>query len=119
MSNNGQQGAGLSVRGVEVEHLRISIIALHEESKVVEDEHKDAATKREKEAHHAKAAEEVSQFLSGTLQVQAREDEDKNSKLEEMLAKENSDLQDEIQEIMRQIDQVNRDKDEQKRKYDS
>jgi hypothetical protein len=36
--------------------------------------------------------------------VQAREDEEKNNKLEEMLAKENSDLQDEIQEIMRQID---------------
>ena len=104
MSNNGQQPQGLSVRGVEVEHLRISIIALHEESKVVEDEHKDAATKREKEAHHAKAADEINLFLAGTLQVQAREDEEKNNKLEEMLAKENSDLQDEIQEIMRQID---------------
>ncbi len=102
--NNNGQPQGLSVRGVEVEHLRISIIALHEESKVVEDELKDAATKREKEAHHARAADEIKQFLGGTLQVQAREDEEKNSKLEEMLVKENSDLQDEIQEIMRQID---------------
>ncbi len=54
---------------MEVEHLRISIIALHEEAVVVEDEHKDAATKREKEAHHANAAEEVNTFLTGTLQM--------------------------------------------------
>ncbi len=110
MSN--AHNGGLSVKGVEVEHLRISIIALHEESKVVEDEHKDAATKREKEAHHARAADEVNAFLTGTLQVQAREDEEKNSKLEEMLGKENADLQDEIQEIMRHIEQVNRDKED-------
>jgi len=42
----------LTVRNVEVDHLKTTIIALHEESKVVEDEHKDAATKREKEQHH-------------------------------------------------------------------
>jgi hypothetical protein len=36
-----------------------------------------------------------------------------------MLAKENADLSDEIQEIMRQIDQVNRDKEGQRLKYDA
>ena len=53
----------------------------------------------------------MGKFIEKTLSIQAREDDEKNTKLEEMLGKENSDLQDEIQEIMRQIDQVNRDKE--------
>ena len=63
------QNGGLSVRGVELEHLRISIIALHEESKVVEDEHKDAAIKRDKEVFHARAADEMGLFIDRTLQL--------------------------------------------------
>jgi peptidoglycan hydrolase CwlO-like protein len=35
-----------------------------------------------------------------------------------MLAKENADLQDEIQEMLRQIDQVNREKEEQRKRYE-
>ncbi len=92
---------------------------MHEESKVVEDEHKDAATKRAKEASHARAAEDMNAFIERTLIPQAKEEDEKNTKLEEMLAKENADLSDEIQEIMRQIDQVNRDKEGQRLKYDA
>ena len=36
-----------------------------------------------------------------------------------MLAKESADLQDEIQEMLRQIEQVNREKEEQRRRYES
>jgi hypothetical protein len=40
------------VRQVEIDHLKTTIIALHEEFRVVEDERKDADTKREKESLH-------------------------------------------------------------------
>jgi uncharacterized protein (DUF3084 family) len=55
---------------VEIDHLKTSIIALHQEFKVVEDERKDVETKREKEEIHRQAAENVGRFLDRTLQLQ-------------------------------------------------
>ena len=46
------------------------------------------------------------------------EEEEKNKKLEEMLAQENSELQDEMQEVMKEIERVNKERDDQRRKYD-
>jgi hypothetical protein len=40
---------GLNLREVEVEHIKTTIIALHEEYKVVEDLHKDVKNLRDKE----------------------------------------------------------------------
>ena len=40
------------------------------------------------------------------------EEEEKNKKLEEMLAQENAELQDEMQEVMKEIDRVNKERDE-------
>ena len=40
---------GLSIRDVEIEHLKTSVISLHEEFRVVEDLHKDVKNLREKE----------------------------------------------------------------------
>ena len=74
------------MRNVEIDHLKTSIIALHQEFKVVEDERKDVETKREKEEVHRVAAETIGRFLERTLQVQQAEEEEKNKKLEEMLA---------------------------------
>ena len=58
------------MRQVEVDHLKTSIIALHEEFKVVEDERHDADNKREKEQLHMRQAATVGEFLDGTLQPQ-------------------------------------------------
>ena len=100
-----------------MDHLKTSIIALHEEFKVVEDERVDADNKREKEACHMRAAQEVGQFLDGVLQPQANEEEEKNRKFEEMLAKEGGDLADEVQALMQEIERVNREREEQNRRY--
>jgi len=56
------------VRQVEADHLKTSIIALHEEYKVVEDERQDAENKREKEGLHMRAAVTVGEFLETVLQ---------------------------------------------------
>jgi hypothetical protein len=53
-SRSGSKKGHLSIRQVEIDHLKTSIIALHEEFKVVEDERQDAENKREKEALHLK-----------------------------------------------------------------
>jgi uncharacterized protein (DUF3084 family) len=55
------------VRNVEIDHLKTSIIALHEEFKVVEDERKDVETKREKESVHVASAAKLSKFIEGTF----------------------------------------------------
>ena len=52
---------------MEIDHLKTSIIALHQEFKVVEDEQKDTETKRQKEMAHEQAAEEVGRYLENTL----------------------------------------------------
>jgi hypothetical protein len=86
------------VRQVEIDHLKTTIIALHEEFKVVEDERKDADTNREKETlHQAQGTEVIGRFIDGTLTKQAQDEEEKNRKYEEMLVKENTELQDEVQ----------------------
>ena len=56
------------MRQVEVDHLKTSIIALHEEFKVVEDERYDANNKREKEGIHQGLAVEVGEYLDVHLQ---------------------------------------------------
>ncbi len=58
------------MRNVEIDHLKTSIIALHQEFKVVEDERKDTETKREKEQAHAIAAEGIGRYLEYTLTKQ-------------------------------------------------
>ena len=55
------------MRNVEIDHLKTSIIALHEEFKVVEDERKDVETKREKESVHVASAAKLSKFIEGTF----------------------------------------------------
>ena len=64
---NGRKAKGLSIRQVEIDHLKTSIIALHEEFKVVEDERRDADNKREKESLHLKQGGIVSVFLDNSL----------------------------------------------------
>ena len=59
----------MSVRNVEIDHLKTSIIALHQEFKVVEDERKDVETKREKEDMHQAAAANVGRFLESTFRL--------------------------------------------------
>ena len=56
------------MRNVEIDHLKTSIIALHQEFKVVEDERKDVETKREKERLHQAAGDNIGKFVEGTLQ---------------------------------------------------
>ena len=51
------------MKSVEVDHLKTSIIALHEEFKVVEDERQDADNKREKDQLHLKCGIKVGEFL--------------------------------------------------------
>ncbi len=86
---------------------------------MVEDERKDVETKREKEGFHASAENINSQYLGEVLTKQQAEEEEKNQRLEEMLAKENVELQEEIQEMMREVDRVNREREDQRRKYDA
>lgn len=114
-----KRNKGLSVRQVEVDHLKTSIIALHEEFKVVEDEKRDVVSKREKEAHHGSSGSAVGDFLEATLQREAQEEEDKNRKFEDMLAKESADLQDDVQTLIREMDRVNKERDDQRRRYDA
>lgn len=63
------------MRQVEADHLKTSIIALHEEFKVVEDERQDAENKREKEALHMRAGATVGEFLDIVLQPQLQEED--------------------------------------------
>ena len=56
---------------MEVDHLKTSIIALHEEFKCVEDERYDANNKREKEALHVKSSQIVGEFYDNVLQKQS------------------------------------------------
>jgi hypothetical protein len=48
------------LREVEIEHIKTTIIALHEEFKVVEDLHKDARNLRDKESNHKDGAADLS-----------------------------------------------------------
>ena len=107
------------MRLVEVDHLKTGIIALHEEFKVVEDEGADAANKREKEALHMRCAGEVGEFQDVHLQPQSNEEEEKNRTFEDLLARENIELSEEVQALTREIERVNRERDEQARKYNA
>jgi CHASE3 domain sensor protein len=110
---------GLTLKDVEIEHLKTTIICLIEEHKVVEDLHKDVRNKRDKEQCHKEGAADLNNYIDNTLKKQAQEEDDKNRKFEEMLDKDNKDLQMEIQEIMREIERVNKEREEQKRKYEA
>ena len=72
--------------------MKTTIIAMHEEFKVSEDEKKDAECKREREGFHEKAAVEIGAFIDKVLQPQVLEEEEKNRKFEEMLAQEGVEL---------------------------
>ena len=48
--------------------MKTTIIAMHEEFKVSEDEKKDAECKREREVFHEKAAVEIGAFIDKVLQ---------------------------------------------------
>ena len=83
----------------------------------MEDERKDADNKREKESLHLKQGGIVSVYLDNNLQPQANDEEEKNRKFEDMLTKEGQDLQDEVNALVAEIDRVNRERDEQNRRY--
>ena len=108
----------LTLRDIEVEHLKTTIISMHEEYKVVEDLHKDVKNLREKEVDHRAGARDLTEFVEGTLKKQAVEEDQKNVKFEEMLNKENADLAAEIQEVMREIEKTNREREEQRKRFE-
>ena len=80
------------MRQVELDHLKTSIIALHEELQVVQDEGADAVIKREREQAHVRAAGLTGDYLDAHLQPQHQAEEEKNRQLEEELARETSEL---------------------------
>lgn len=58
---------GLTIRVVEKEHLTTTIIAYHEEWKVVEDEHKDVKNLRDREEGHKAGAINLSSYKDNVL----------------------------------------------------
>ena len=77
------------MREVEVEHLKTTIIALHEEYKVVEDLHKDVQNLRDKEQNHREGGNDLQQYIDNQMKRKQREVEDENSKFEQILQQEN------------------------------
>ncbi len=60
---------GLTLREVEVEHIKTTIIALHEEYKVVEDLHRDVKNYRDKEENHKEGVINLKDFTDHKLKV--------------------------------------------------
>ena len=98
--------------------MKTTIISLHEEYKVVDDLHKDVKNLRDKEIDHRAGARDLNTFVEGTLKQQSVEEDQKNVRFEEMLNRENADLAAEIQEVMREIERTNREREEQRKRYE-
>jgi hypothetical protein len=77
------------LREVEVEHLKTTIISLHEEFKVVEDLHKDVRNLRDKEENHRAGAALLTQYITGELAASEKEQEEENDRFEAALDSEN------------------------------
>ena len=57
----------MNLREVELEHLKTTIIAYHEEYKVVEDLHKDVKNLRDKEANHRDGGVDLQNYIDKNL----------------------------------------------------
>ena len=102
----------LTLKDVELEHLKTTIIALNEDYKVVEDLHKDTKNIREKEQHHQSTSYELDIYIKSVARIQQLDCEEKNAKFEDMLDTDNKALENEIQEVMRQIARVNQERED-------
>jgi hypothetical protein len=63
----------LNVREVELEHLKTTIIAYHEEYKVVEDLQKDVKNFRDKELNHREGGVDLQNYIDKQLKKKQRE----------------------------------------------
>jgi hypothetical protein len=52
---------------VEVEHIKTTIISLHEEYKIVEDRHKDTKNYRDKENNHKDGSDNINGYVDKQL----------------------------------------------------
>jgi hypothetical protein len=60
---------GLTHRDVEIEHLKTSIIAVHEEYKAVEDIWKDVKNLRDKEENHRLGGDDLQNYINRPLKI--------------------------------------------------